>query len=189
VAEEEVIVHRVHNDLRNFHMLELNERVVLGFARLLVSRQTQTRNFAKLGKVSAHLVLVKAVGNTANVDHPATILIANIKRKTYCATVVVGGFVGTGRSCSSRSFSEVSASLALLSKSATSASVSLSISVSLFLATNKSLKWRDITQSIRCQGSHNSSSDGEKQTKNQQPEPFLGHTHRSIDNDSKTVIG
>jgi len=68
VAEEEVVAHRVRDDLGNVSVRELDEGVMLALAGALVAREAEASNFAKLGKIGTHLVFVEAVGDAAKVD-------------------------------------------------------------------------------------------------------------------------
>ncbi len=68
VAKQQVVVHGLGDDLGGALLVKLDKGKVLAGARLLVARQAQAGNGAKLRKVLAHLVLVETVGDTANVD-------------------------------------------------------------------------------------------------------------------------
>ena len=66
VAEHEVVVHGVRDDARNRGGGELDEGVVLGASCGAVAGETETSDFAELGEVGAHFVLVETVGDAAS---------------------------------------------------------------------------------------------------------------------------
>lgn len=66
---EQVVVHRLLDDLGNFRTDEFNESVVLCFAGPTVTAQTETRDGTELGEVLAHLGLVEPVRDASYVEH------------------------------------------------------------------------------------------------------------------------
>ena len=69
LGEEQVAIHRLGNDLRHLALLELDEGVVLGSARLLVAGEAQARDGAELREKATHLLLVEAVGDVAHIQN------------------------------------------------------------------------------------------------------------------------
>jgi len=87
MSHQQVVVHRLRNDLGDGRRLELDESIVLRLACLytisvhrtkdvvseqtypLVPREAKPRYLTKLGKICAHLILVETVGNAAEKDH------------------------------------------------------------------------------------------------------------------------
>jgi len=69
VAEEEVVVHRVRDDLGYISVRELDKGVMLALASALIAREAEASDFTELGKVGAHLVFVETVGDAAEVDN------------------------------------------------------------------------------------------------------------------------
>ncbi len=68
VAEEDVVVHRIGDNLGDLGVGEADEGVVLRVAGLLVPGQSQLLDLAELLEELLHLVLEEAVGDAAEVD-------------------------------------------------------------------------------------------------------------------------
>ena len=71
LGEHEVAIHRLCDNARHLRVRKLHERVVLGRARLLVSRQPEPCHITKLREEAAHLLLIEAVRDVAEVEDGA----------------------------------------------------------------------------------------------------------------------
>ncbi|KAI6773404.1 hypothetical protein HG531_000253 [Fusarium graminearum] len=74
VAEQEVVVHSLGDNLGGRGLGELDKGVVLAGTGLFVSRESQRNNGTELLKVLSHLVLVETVGDATDVDNAGVLV-------------------------------------------------------------------------------------------------------------------
>jgi hypothetical protein len=65
MAEHQIVIHGVGGDPSDGRRCELDKGVVLGATCGTVARETKAGNFAELGEIGAHFVLVETMRNAA----------------------------------------------------------------------------------------------------------------------------